>query len=98
MARRLPAFPRAWLVHARQRVVRNAPFFRLLGSDGVHPEWSLVTASSLERWKRGAAVVNTWTVNDPAEARRLAELGVDAIISDRPGAILSALTTAQTLG
>jgi glycerophosphoryl diester phosphodiesterase len=91
MARRLPSFPRAWLVHARQRVVRNAPFFRLLGSDGVHPEWSLVTASSLARWKRGAAVVNTWTVNDPAEARRLAELGVDAIISDRPGAILAAL-------
>jgi glycerophosphoryl diester phosphodiesterase len=91
MARRLPAFPRAWLVHQKQRVVRNAPFFRLLGSDGVHPEWPLVTASSLARWKRGASVVNTWTVNDAAEALRLAELGVDAIISDRPGAILKAL-------
>jgi glycerophosphoryl diester phosphodiesterase len=91
MARRLPAFPRAWLVHARQPVVRSAPLFRWLGSDGVHPEWTLVTARSLARWKRGAAVVNTWTVNDPAEARRLAELGVDAIISDRPGAILAAL-------
>jgi glycerophosphoryl diester phosphodiesterase len=91
LARRLPAFPRAWLVHARQRIVRNAPLFRLLGSDGVHPEWSLVTEGSLARWKRGSSVVNVWTVNDGAEARRLAKLGVDAIISDRPGAILAAL-------
>jgi glycerophosphoryl diester phosphodiesterase len=95
MARRLPAFPRAWLVHARQRVVRNAPFFRLLGSDGVHPEWSLVTAQSLARWKRASSVVNTWTVNDPTEARRLSELGVDAIITDRPGTILAALEASK---
>jgi glycerophosphoryl diester phosphodiesterase len=91
IARRLPAFPRAWLVHQEQRIVRSAPFFRLLGSDGVHPEWPLVTARTLARWKRGPCVVNAWTVNDAAEALRLAELGVDAIISDRPGAILEAL-------
>jgi glycerophosphoryl diester phosphodiesterase len=91
LARRLPSYPRAWLVHAGQRVVRNAPLFRLLGSDGVHPEWSLVTQASLARWKRRTAVVNTWTVNDGAEARRLAALGVDAIISDRPGFILREL-------
>ncbi len=91
LARRLPEYPRAWLVHQKQRILRSAPLYRLLGSDGVHPEWPLVTARSLARWKRGASVVNTWTVNDGAEARRLAELGVDAIISDRPGAILAAL-------
>ena len=95
LARRLPAYPRAWLVHEKQRVVKHAPFFRVLGSDGVHPQGSLVTASSLERWKRKPAVVNVWTINDPAEARRLAELGVDAIISDRPGAILAALAAGR---
>jgi glycerophosphoryl diester phosphodiesterase len=91
LARRLPAFPRAWLVHSRQHIVKSAPFFRLLGSDGVHPEWSLVDARSLARWKRRPSVVNTWTVNDGTQARRLAALGVDAIISDRPGAMLEAL-------
>jgi glycerophosphoryl diester phosphodiesterase len=91
LAATLPAFPRAWLVHRKQRVFKHAPLFRLLGSDGVHPDFALVTQSSITRWKRGKSVVNVWTVNDATEARRLAELGVDAIISDRPGAILSAL-------
>ena len=98
LARRLPTFPRAWLVHEKQRVLRSAPLFRLLGSDGVHPQHSLVTARSLARWKRGAAVVNTWTVNDGSEARRLADLGVDAIISDCPRAILEALGAGKGRG
>jgi glycerophosphoryl diester phosphodiesterase len=91
LAATLPSFPRAWLVHRKQPFFKRAPLFRLLGSDGVHPDFALVTESSLARWKRGGSVVNAWTVNDPAEARRLAELGVDAIISDRPGEILAAL-------
>jgi hypothetical protein len=32
-------------------------------------------------------------VNEPAEARRVAELGVDTIISDKPGEILRAVTS-----
>ena len=39
-------------------------------------------------------VVNTWTVNDAAEALALASCGVDGIITDRPGAILEALSGA----
>jgi glycerophosphoryl diester phosphodiesterase len=35
--------------------------------------------------------VFAWTVNDPREARRLAALGVDGIITDRPDAIAAAL-------
>lgn len=36
-------------------------------------------------------VVNVWTVNDPDEARRLAAMGVDGIITDRPDRIRDAL-------
>ena len=35
--------------------------------------------------------VNVWTVNDLTEARRLAELGVNAIITDAPDKIRAGL-------
>jgi glycerophosphoryl diester phosphodiesterase len=37
------------------------------------------------------AAVNTWTINNPDEARRVAALGVDTIITDTPDTILAAL-------
>jgi glycerophosphoryl diester phosphodiesterase len=33
--------------------------------------------------------VNCWTVNDPREARRVFDLGVDAVITDYPRRILA---------
>jgi glycerophosphoryl diester phosphodiesterase len=87
----LPTYARAWLVHEKQRVVKRAPAFRALGLDGVHPEHTLVTEASMARWKRRPAIVNTWTVNAPEAVRRVASLGVDAVISDDPGEALRAL-------
>jgi glycerophosphoryl diester phosphodiesterase len=81
----------AFLVDVKHRFLHRAPFFRQLGASGVHPHRTLVTEAAIARWKRQRAFVNTWTVNDELEAARLAALGVDAIISDRPGAILAAL-------
>ncbi len=86
-------FPVGFLVDADRRVLRRAPLFRELGASGVHPHRALVTPRSIARWKRRGAFVNTWTVNVEDEARNLAALGVDAIISDRPGAILAALAS-----
>jgi glycerophosphoryl diester phosphodiesterase len=91
LARRVPAIAVGWLVYHRQSVLRHALGWRLLGAKAVHPEHVLCTESSVARWKRGGALVNTWTVNDPVEAVRLAKLGVDVIISDHAGKILKAL-------
>ena len=85
-----PDLPRAWLIDRGNPFLRRAPGFRLL-ADGVNPHHELVTDEAMARWKRAGAPVATWTVNDPAEARRVAGLGVDAVISDHPGAILQAL-------
>jgi glycerophosphoryl diester phosphodiesterase len=58
---------------------------------GEHPRRTLVDAALLARVRRRASFVNVWTVNEPAEAQRLAELGVDGVISDEPATVLAAL-------
>ena len=57
----------------------------------MHPEHVLVTPSRMAAWRSKRALVGVWTVNDEARARELSTLGVDYLISDRPGAILTAL-------
>jgi glycerophosphoryl diester phosphodiesterase len=95
LSRRLPELPRAWLVHQKQRLLKYAPGLGQLGANALHPEHVLCTEERIARLKRGHFLVNTWTVNDPARARELARIGVDAIISDVPGKILSELSQAR---
>jgi glycerophosphoryl diester phosphodiesterase len=96
LAAALPQHCTGWLVHEKQRAFRSAPLFWALDASAIHPERTLVTALRMALWRRAGALVHTWTVNDPAEAVRLSELGVDAIISDNPGAILVALDGSGT--
>jgi glycerophosphoryl diester phosphodiesterase len=93
LTRVLPDLPVGWLVHSRQRALRSAPGWRMLGAVAVHPELSLATPVALGRWRRAGALIAVWTVNDPDQARRLASSGVDALISDSPGAVVRALRT-----
>ncbi|MEO6601157.1 MAG: glycerophosphodiester phosphodiesterase family protein [Polyangiaceae bacterium] len=88
---RLPNLPRAWLVHDKQRILKYAPGLAHLGANALHPQHTLVTAERMSGLKARGLLVNVWTVNDPSRARELALLGVDAIISDNPGKILSEL-------
>ena len=91
LGKRLPGLPRAWLVHDQQRILKYAPGLEQLGANALHPQHTLITAQRLAKLKARGLPVNVWTVNDPARARELARLGVDAIISDNPGEILAAL-------
>jgi glycerophosphoryl diester phosphodiesterase len=56
-----------------------------------HPHYSQVTAKTLAAEKAEGRRVNVWTVNDPLHAVKLAQLGVDAVITNRPGEVLKAL-------
>jgi glycerophosphoryl diester phosphodiesterase len=87
----LPDVPRAWVGAPEIADLWREPLWPGLGQIHVNPHWSLVDAQRIAelRWRR--AECNVWTVNDPAEARRLAELGVDGIITDDPAGILQAL-------
>ena len=57
----------------------------------VHPQAPLVTPLRLARWHAQRRRVRVWTVDHPAELRWLAALGVDAVITNDPGAARAAL-------
>jgi glycerophosphoryl diester phosphodiesterase len=63
----------------------------ILRPEALHPHHSLITPDYMSWSKSLPCMVNTWTVNDVAEARRLADLHVNAIISDLPDQLMAAL-------
>jgi glycerophosphoryl diester phosphodiesterase len=63
----------------------------ILRPEAFHPHHTLIDEEYMVWADAVPAAVNTWTVNEPEEARRLAALGVDTIITDVPDTILAAL-------
>jgi glycerophosphoryl diester phosphodiesterase len=93
MAQLLPTVPSALLLEPGKlnQVEHALGGYRLLGAVGVHPHRELLTREYMRPLARAGALVNTWTVNGEAEAKHLAQLGVDGIVTDRPLEILAAL-------
>jgi glycerophosphoryl diester phosphodiesterase len=60
-------------------------------SDADHPHYSMVNEKYMAWAKQRNQRVNVWTVDDPAEAQRLAALGVQAIITNKPDLIRASL-------
>ena len=94
--------PRTPLVsRIRNLPLKHLPFhlFRalsvsLISPDALHPHFQSIDPSLMAAARRRGQHVNAWTVNCGAEARRLAALGVNAIITDRPDAIRLGLSQA----
>lgn len=57
---------------------------RRAGADGWFAWFGDVTAETMALAKELGLKVSCWTVDEPAEMKRLAALGVDAILTDRP--------------
>ncbi len=56
-----------------------------------HPQHTMINADFMQ-WAHGQRYrVNTWTVDDPARMTALRDLGVDAIITNRPNVLLEVL-------
>lgn len=62
-----------------------------LPHEARHPMHPMIDKVYMQQARFWGYRVNTWTVNDPQRALELAELGVDAIISDNPDLLLRAL-------
>lgn len=52
----------------------------------LHPHWKYVqfVPETIERCHALGMAINVWTVDDPATVRRLADLGADAVITNKP--------------
>ena len=79
---------------ARGVLVEDSPAWAGLAALGIvskpaaiHPEHTLVTAARVRRWHWMGLVVSAWTVDDPEEARRCFDAGVDVLISNRPDVV-----------
>ncbi len=80
-----PQLPRGML-HGRETplYVRDLWFLPLVQPDALHPHYSMVNAAYMKRAQQWGVRVNVWTVDEPAQARRLVKLGVDGIITNDP--------------
>ena len=93
MRRRLPELPLGLLTVPTLGLSSGIDLALEFGADAVFPH---VTAPDLspalirEAHERGLAVM-VWTVDEPAEARRLAEAGVDALCTNDPAGLIAAL-------
>ncbi|MBK8046722.1 MAG: hypothetical protein IPK16_06115 [Anaerolineales bacterium] len=59
--------------------------------EAQHPDYVLVDEAYMTWARKIGANVNVWTVNAVADAVRLAELGVDVIMTDLPDKIIAGL-------
>lgn len=71
--------------------LRSALVAPLVGAAVLHPAAELATDEAVARWRRRGYLVNCWTVDDPAEARRLAAAGATGIITNAPDVVLAAV-------
>ena len=58
--------------------------------DALHPNWRQVDARLVARARRRGLALNTWTVNEAEEVRRMVDLGVSGIMADDPEALIGA--------
>jgi glycerophosphoryl diester phosphodiesterase len=87
----LPEVLRGYLFGSDQKPRASVWVAALIRADAVHPESTLLSVETCRRYKERFDLINAWTVNDPAQARALAAMGVDSIVTDVPRVILAAL-------
>lgn len=54
------------------------------GVECYHPAFFTLDAGTVEEIHSQGVAINTWTVNEPEDIRRMLELGVDAVIGNFP--------------
>lgn len=85
-----PDVPAFWIVFGPREGTSDLEILRGIDGSGIAPESRYLTAELAQLFRGQHYPIFAWTVNDPAEARRLAGLGVTGLITDVPRDILAA--------
>lgn len=94
MAAAAPSLRRGFLIDPDKRWGPQAHgLVPLVSSHSVHPSHEQCTPERVEAWRRRGLSVAVWTVDDAAQARRMREMGVSYLITNRPRAVREALNT-----
>ena len=95
--RHLPDVALAYLFHDEQALpLRKGWVGSWTGAGIVHPQHTLCTEASIKAWHAAGLPINAWTVDEPAELRRLAALGIDGVFANDPAAAIAVLEAALT--
>ena len=86
-----PRVATGWLVIDPGDPVACVERVRRHGHRAIHPHHLFVNAELVREAHAAGLAVNTWTADDPDRIRWLAEVGVDAVVTDDPATALAAL-------
>lgn len=83
--RHLPDVALAFLFHDEQPLpMRKGWVGNWMGASVLHPQNTLCTEATVKAWHTAGFPLNVWTVDDAAELKRLAMLGVDGVFCNDP--------------
>jgi glycerophosphoryl diester phosphodiesterase len=86
LAEAFPRLKRGFLIDPDKAWLPQAwAWLPVTAKTSVHPHWSQVTSERVNRWHARGWEVAAWTVDELDEARRLRAIGVDWLITNRPG-------------
>lgn len=74
-----------WLSSAKPEVKKRIPEIKTLGLEGVNLQYGIIDQELVTEAHNLGLEVLAWTVDDPNEVRRLIDLGVTKITTNRPG-------------
>ena len=87
-----PSIPTGWLTISAYDQQRALETVVEHGHGALHPHHTTVTPELMDAARAAGVLVNTWTVDDPTEMHRLADLGVNAIITNDVALAVQTLT------
>jgi glycerophosphoryl diester phosphodiesterase len=77
-----PSIPTGWLTVSAYDQLRALDTTVEHGHGALHPHHTTVTPELVDAARAAGVLINTWTVDDPVEMKRLADLDVNAIITN----------------